>query len=137
MVRESIDNLGDTDTADLLVESEAVVDGDLRVAAQKLWRKGKSHGDETFHIANTTAEKLAVLFRQLPRIDRPCLTVHRHHIGMAGKHDTCPVLGAYGCKQARLLFIVIKEKNAVDAQSSEVALYILDQGQVGIAADRR
>lgn len=125
----------DAQAADFLVVGERQVHRQAQRRGEER-RDGRQHaGQVALHVRRATSVEAAIALAEPERRHAPGLAVRRHHVGMPGKADAATVAGADGGIEIGLAAVGVEEQFAVDAETRQVVADVVDQRQVGLAAD--
>ncbi len=123
------------DATDLLVIGDRQMNRHCQLRFQHLRHHREAYRDKALHVGGAAAVELAVAFEQLERIMAPVLAHDRHHVGMPRQHEARTILRPDRDPERSLLSGLVGDALALDAEESEIALDMGDQGEVGAIAD--
>ena len=106
------------------------------VAAQELGRQRQAHGDEALHVAGAATVETRAVGRDSERIGVPGLTIHGHHVGVAGQADAGAVPGSEGGKQVGLLSGLVHDQLRVHTERVQIIANVVNELEVRVAAGR-
>jgi hypothetical protein len=139
--REIGDQAVDAEEGRFLVVGQRQVDREPLLRGEEARRPRERDRDEPFHVRGAAAVDAAVAVRGLERLARPVLTVDRHGVGVARKHQPArlhPVrIGRQRGEQVGLAAARVVDQLRTDAEPLQFVARVLDQPEVGVATDRR
>ena len=97
--------------------------------------KRQSDRKKALHICRTASVELAIADNRREGIAGPFLAIDRHHIGVAGQHQTTILFGSDGGEQIRFRTIAVISEADRRSGGCQSLLRGGDQLEIGIPAD--
>ena len=119
--------------ADLLVIGKGQVHRPHQPRGGEVRGRRQGQGQKPFHVAGPAPIEPVLAALQGEGVRGPGLTVHRHHVGVAGEDDAALGLRPDRCQQVGLGAVGVGHPPRRHAQVAEQRFHVGDEVEIGIA----